>query len=231
MNIIRFSNIDSTSTYARLNASDLPLPSLIIAGSQSAGRGRRGNSFYSPSGTGLYMTLLFEAKNDIPLITPAAALAVCKALNEIFAVDAKIKWVNDVFLNGKKICGILSECFTANGKKLVAVGVGINLTTADFPDSLPNAGSVGQSCDKTLLAEKISNRILEYVNNPDDKAVAAEYEKQLFIVGKQISFKENGTDYTAVVKGINSQCNLEVELSDGSPKTLSSGEISIIFEV
>lgn len=229
MNVIKFNHIDSTSTYARLNAQSLPLPSLIIAESQSAGRGRRGNSFYSPDGTGLYMTLLFEAINDIPLITPAAALAVCRALNEFFGIEAKIKWVNDVFYSGKKICGILSECFSVNGKRLIGVGVGINLTTTDFPDSLPNAGSIGQSCDKAALAETICRYILDYAENPDDKAVAEEYEKQLFIIGRQVSFSENGTVYSAVVKGINSQCNLIVELKDKSLKTLSSGEISIIL--
>lgn len=229
MNIIKFDKIDSTSTYARLNVLSMPLPSLIIADAQTAGRGRRGNSFYSPDGTGLYMTLLFEADQPLPLITPAAALAVCRALKEFFCIDAKIKWVNDIFLDGKKICGILSEGYIIDFKRYIAVGIGINLTTADFPDSLPNAGSIGQSCNKTLLAEKIANYILEYANNPDDSAVAAEYEKLLFIIGKQIAFKENNVDYTAVVKGINDQCNLEVELSDGSPKTLSSGEISIIL--
>lgn len=229
MNIIKFKLINSTSTYARQNAASLPLPSLIISDSQSAGRGRRGNSFYSPEGTGLYMTLLFEAEKDLPLITPAAALAVCKALNDFFGIDAKIKWVNDVFFNGKKICGILSECYMANEKKLLAVGVGINLTTADFPDSLPNAGSVGQSCDKAQLAESVSSYILEYVNNPDDETVAGEYEKQLFIIGKQISFFENNQKFFAVVKGINRQCNLIVELADGTQKALSSGEISIIL--
>lgn len=229
MNILKFSRIDSTSTYARLNADKLPLPTLITAESQSAGRGRRGNSFYSPDGTGLYMTLLFEADKALPLITPAAALAVCKSLKEIFGIDAKIKWVNDVFLNGKKICGILSECFTSNGKTLIAVGIGINLTTADFPDNLPNAGSVGQSCDKAMLAQRISGYILGYTENPDDEAVASEYEKLLFIIGKQISFTENGVNYTATVNGINSQCNLNVTLADGSAKTLSSGEISIIL--
>lgn len=229
MNVIRFKQIDSTSTYARLNAQSLPLPSLITAECQSAGRGRRGNSFYSPDGTGLYMTLLFEAKNDIPLVTPAAALAVCKSLNEFFGINAKIKWVNDVFYNEKKICGILSECFSVNGKRLIAVGIGINLTTDGFPDSLPNAGSVGQSCDKTALAETLCRYILEYAENPDDNAVAQEYERQLFIIGRRISFNENGVGYTAVVKGINSQCNLIVELTDKSLKTLSSGEISIIL--
>ena len=229
MNIITFKQIDSTSTYARLNAPDLPLPSLIIAESQSAGRGRRGNSFYSPDGTGLYMTLLFEAKNEISLITPAAAVAVCKALNDFFSIDAKIKWVNDIFYNGKKICGILSECFSVNSKKLIAVGIGINLTTADFPENLPNAGSIGLDCDKALLAETIGKYILEYAENPDNDSVLKKYKERLFVIEKTISFRENNIEYSAVVKGINEQCNLIVELPDKSIKTLSSGEISIIL--
>ncbi len=229
MNVLKFNTIDSTSTYARQNADSLPLPSLIIADSQTAGRGRRGNAFYSPEGTGLYFTLLFEAKNILPLITPAAALAVCKALKEFFGIDAKIKWVNDIFSDGKKICGILSECYTSNGKKLIAVGIGINLTTAEFPENLPNAGSVGKNCDKNLLANKIADYILEYSDKPDDKSVVAEYEKQLFIIGKKISFKENGNQYSAVVNGINEQCNLIVTLENGTTKVLSSGEISIIL--
>ena len=229
MNIIKFDKIDSTSTYARQNADSLPLPSLIIADYQSAGRGRRGNSFYSPEGTGLYFTLLFEAPKNLPLITPAAALAVCKALKETFNIDAKIKWVNDVFFNGKKICGILSECYVSNGKKLIAVGIGVNLTTADFPENLPNAGSIGQECNKAALAEKISNYLLDYASDPDDKTIASDYEKQLFIIEKEISFIENNVQYSAIVKGINEQCNLEVKLGDGTIKTLSSGEISIIL--
>ena len=229
MNILKFNKLDSTSTYARQNADSLPLPSLIIADYQSAGRGRRGNSFYSPEGTGLYFTLLFEAENNLPLITPAAALAVCKSLKETFNVDAKIKWVNDVFLNGKKICGILSECYVSNNQKLIAVGIGINLTTTKFPDNLSNAGSIGQECNKDLLAERICNYLLDYANNPDDKAITSDYEKQLFIIGKKITFAENNVHFTAVVEGINEQCNLEVKLDDGTIKTLSSGEISIIL--
>ena len=229
MNVINFKQLDSTSIYARNNAATLPLPSLITADYQMAGRGRRGNSFYSPDGTGLYMTLLFEAKNDLPLITPAAAVAVCKSIKDFFGIDTKIKWVNDIFLNGKKVCGILSECILINGKKLIAVGIGINLTTAEFPESLPNAGSIGADCNKALLAEKISENILEHAANPDNSTVLEEYRKRLFVIDKKISFFENNIRYTAIVNDINDLCNLIVTTSDGETKTLSSGEISIIL--
>ena len=229
MKILKFDVLDSTSTYARENASTLPLPSLIIADTQTHGRGRRGNSFYSPENTGLYMTLLFECEEAVPLITPAAAVTVCKIIEKHFGVHPKIKWVNDIFLDGKKVCGILSECFKSNGKTLIALGIGINLTTSDFPDNLPNAGSLGHDFEKDKLAVYISEAILQYVRNPAEPLILSEYEKRLFIIGKNISFFENNIKYTAVVNGINSQCNLIVSLSDNTEKILSSGEISIIL--
>lgn len=229
LNIIKLDVTPSTSTYARENASSLPLPSLIIADKQTAGRGRRGNSFYSPEKTGLYMTLLFEVANPIPLITPAAAVTICRVIEEKFKLEPKIKWVNDIFLNDKKICGILSECFTANSKTLIALGIGINLTTKDFPENLPNAGSLGINCEKENLAKDIACGILEYISNPDDKTILMQYKQRLFVIGKTIEFSENNILYSATVKGINNDCNLVVELPDNSEKTLNSGEISIIM--
>lgn len=229
MNTVRLEVIPSTSTYARENAHTLPLPSLIIADKQTAGRGRRGNSFYSPENTGLYMTLLFEAAAPIPLITPAAAVAVCTVIEKNFGISPKIKWVNDVFLDGKKICGILSECFTVNKKTLISLGIGINLTTEDFPENLPNAGSLGINCEKEKLAKDIAEYMLDYVDKPDEESVISQYRNRLFVIGRSIEFFENNIRYSATVKDINSQCNLIVELPDKTEKVLSSGEISIIL--
>lgn len=229
LNIIKLEVTPSTSTYARENATTLPLPSLIIADKQTAGRGRRGNSFYSPDKTGLYMTLLFESENSIPLITPAAAVAVCNIIEKDFGVEPKIKWVNDIFLGGKKICGILSECFTANGKTLIALGIGINLTTTYFPENLPNAGSLGINCEKEKLATDIAEYIFEYAKNTDEENIIGQYRNRLFVIGKKIEFFENNIKFSATVKDINDQCNLIVELPDKSEKILSSGEISILI--
>ncbi len=229
IDILKFDVLTSTSTYARENAASLRLPSLIIADAQTAGRGRRGNSFYSPESSGLYMTLLFEQNNDFPLITPAAAVAVCSVIEKEFGIFPKIKWVNDIFLDGKKICGILSEAFAAEGRKMIAVGIGINLTTEAFPESIPNAGALGLDCDKQKLAEKISRLLLEYYADSDSGFILNEYEKRLFIIGRTVEFYENNQRFTATVKGINSMCNLIVEMPDKTEKTLCSGEISIIL--
>ncbi len=223
INILAFDTIDSTSTYARKNAASIPLPSVIIANSQTAGRGRRGNSFYSPENTGLYMTVIFEAPECCELLTPKAAIAVCEAL-EKHGISPKIKWVNDLFYNSKKVCGILSERFTVNGKTIVSVGIGINLKTEIFPDELPMAGSINLECDKTKLAEEIALGLISDIPSRD---IITEYKKRLFILGKDISYFKNGRIYSALAVDINESCNLIVKLADGSYETLSSGEISI----
>ena len=227
MNIIRLDTVDSTNTYARAHAPSLPLPSLIIAREQTAGRGRQGKSFYSPADTGLYFTLLFEADESFDFITPRAAVAVCKAL-ESEEISPQIKWVNDIYLGGRKVCGILCERFESQGRMLTAAGIGINLTTRDFPGELPLAGSVGAALDPVETAEKIA---LSLLNSPADysrDALLAEYKKRSLITGKEIEYTENGRILTGKAVDINDNFNLEVETPEGT-KLLSSGEVSIIM--
>jgi BirA family biotin operon repressor/biotin-[acetyl-CoA-carboxylase] ligase len=219
--------LPSTSTYAKENASNLPVPTLIISDHQTAGRGRQGKTFYSPRNTGLYFTLLFDAKNEANLLTPAAAVAVCKAVEEMTEKPLAIKWVNDIFIDGKKICGILTERYVLSSKALYAVGIGINLTTKDFPEDLTQAGSLNITCNKEELAIRICELILEYANEPDNCTVLKEYEKRLFIIGKEISYHKNGVKFSAKVNGINNLCNLIVTKPDGENDILSSGEISV----
>lgn len=223
INRVELGCVDSTNNYAKENIAALSLPVLITAEMQTAGRGRQGKSFYSPTGTGLYMTLAFEADQSFELLTPAAAVAVCLELEALGAMP-QIKWVNDVYIDGLKICGILAECFTCGDKKYIALGIGINLTTKDFPDDLPNPGSLNINCDKNELAQRIAARMLEPVGSD---RIAEEYEKRLFVIGKTVTYEKNGKIFTARVEGINSRCNLIVTNDDGTRDTLSSGEISI----
>lgn len=224
--VIQLETVASTNTFAKENILNLNLPALVIAEKQTAGRGRQGKSFFSPEGTGLYMTLVFPSPINNSLLTPAAAVAVCSAL-EKFGIQPKIKWVNDVFVNGLKACGILTECFFSSGKPYIALGIGINLTTSEFPDDLKNAGSINFECDKTKLALDISNTVLEFTQNRNDEFILEEYKNRLFIIGKKITYSKDNTEYSATVKNINEQCNLIVERTDGSEDILSSGEISI----
>lgn len=223
LNFLKFDILPSTNNYARENIDKLTLPCVIIANMQTAGRGRRGNSFYSPAGTGLYMTAVFEAPDDCSLLTPLAAVAVCKVL-ESKGFEPKIKWVNDIFIDNKKICGILTEIFNYKGSSIIALGIGINITTTNFPDELDCASSLGKDIDKDSLAKEITETILELTDN---KSITDEYSERLFIIGKRINYKKNNIEYTATVKGINEVCNLIVTLADGSEDILSSGEISI----
>lgn len=223
INRVKLECVDSTNNYAKKNISTLSLPSLITAEMQTAGRGRQGKSFYSPDKTGLYMTLAFEAPESCDLLTPAAAVAVCLEL-ESAGAKPEIKWVNDVYIDGLKICGILAECFICNGKKYIALGIGINITTKNFPSDIPNAGSLNLTINKDELAEKIANRFLLPM---DRKFILNEYEKRLFVAGKTVSYEKNNKTFTARVEGINEQCNLVVIRNDGTRDILSSGEISI----
>ncbi len=223
-----FETLPSTNTYAKEHISDLELPSLIIANGQTAGRGRRGNTFFSPKDTGLYMTLVFKERSPSELLTPAAAVAVCKALSNL-GINASIKWVNDVFLNGKKVCGILTERFIYDKKAYIALGIGINISTRNFPNDLETAGSINTECDKIKLAEEISEYIISYTENPDNDYILNSYRSRLFIIGKNVSYYRNNIEYSGTVIDINEHCNLILQHSDGTDITLSSGEISIII--
>lgn len=223
-----FETLPSTNTYAKENISELILPTLIIANEQTSGRGRRGNSFFSPKDTGLYMTLVFEEKGNADLLTPAAAVAVCETLTSVGA-DPKIKWVNDIFISGKKVCGILTERYVADGKAYIILGIGINISTKEFPDELISAGSVNLECNKEKLAFEISERILDYVDKNNDEEIIEKYRSRLFIIEKKVSYFKNNIRYSGTVKDINSHCNLIISHSDGSEEILSSGEISIIL--
>lgn len=226
INKIRFQTIPSTNAYAKENIENLNLPALIISDEQTAGRGRQSKSFFSPKDTGLYMTLVFDAPKSSELLTPAAAVAVCKEL-EASGVESKIKWVNDVFVKNRKVCGILTECFAKNGNLYIALGIGINLTTEIFPSELSIAGSINLICDKQLLAENISRRIFEYCETENNQIILDEYKQRLFVLNKYITYTKNNCEFSAKAVNINEQCNLIVKHSDGSEETLSSGEISI----
>ncbi len=223
---IFFETLPSTNTYAKEHIPDFSLPTLIIANEQTAGRGRRGNSFFSPKDTGLYMTLVFEETKSSELLTPTAAVAVCEELESI-GTNPGIKWVNDIFIDEKKVCGILTERYIAHGKPYIILGIGINLLTKVFPDELSSAGSINLECDKNRLAIDISLRVLEYIDKNSDEEITEKYRSKLFIIEKNVSYFKNNIQYSGTVKGINNQCNLIISHSDGSEDILSSGEISI----
>ena len=235
--VLIYPTIDSTNTEARrLAEADKKAPLIIIAKEQSGGRGRMGRSFYSPDNTGLYMTVLLEASHnmiDNVMLTTSASVAVCRAVEKLSGIRLSIKWVNDLYLNGKKICGILCESFEASGKRFLAVGVGVNISTADFPSEISDvAGSLGVSENiKNELAAEIFAELWRLYNTGDKSEMIDYYKERSIVLGKRIFFVENGVKQYAEAIDIDEYGRLAVRLDNGKEKILSSGEITVRLDV
>lgn len=226
-----FDSIDSTNSYAKGEFNGSPL--IVLADGQTDGRGRLGRSFFSPSGTGLYMSIALKLPIPTDVLTVVAAVAVSRAIEDFSDKCAQIKWVNDIFIDGKKVCGILCEALSCKdgAADSVVIGIGINLSTESFPEELSHiAGSLGDwDYDRNELAARIFAELL-YLLSRDKAAVLKEYEDRLFILGKEIAFVKGGSSRKGVAFGINEDANLLVDV-DGEIVALSSGEISLSSEI
>lgn len=226
-------SVDSTNNYAkRILADGENGVFLAVSAQQTAGRGRQGKAFYSPKGTGVYMSLVVHP--DSPLqnavsATTAAAVAVCRAIEKITDKRPGIKWVNDVYLGGKKICGILTEAvsdFESATVSSVIIGIGINIKTADFPDSVENGGCLDAEVGRARLVAAVSDELLKIVNGSYDDFIEY-YRSRSIVIGKNIKYLENGEWKEAKAAGVDDFGGLEIILPNCERKTLRSGEISI----
>ncbi len=209
-----FDTIDSTNAVAKTK----PPFSLIAADRQTLGRGRLGKSFFSPEG-GIYMSMVMPKKE---LATIRTAVAVSESLEQFTSQKLQIKWVNDLFSQGRKVAGIL--CELAEDK--IIVGVGININRSEFPDDISNiAGAVNISAPREAVIAKIAQRLLE-VWNADKIAVMSEYKSRLFILGKSIEYTLGGEKHSGIAEDINCDGNLVVRAGD-EVHILNSGEISL----
>lgn len=213
---------------------------VIIAENQTNGRGRLGRSFYSPSRSGIYMSILIRPteETDIGLITAYTAVAVCKALEKAGSESLGIKWVNDIIKNEKKVCGILAEAGIENGKlEYIIVGIGINVypPTDDFPADIKNiAGSVFESQRpnaKNEIISEILNSFFDTSQNAQtaffDTSFIEEYRKRSVVVGKKIKVHQKNDTKEAFALSIDDRCNLIVQYENGETESLSFGEISV----
>ncbi len=234
-----FDLIESTNTYAKsLAESGCSDDVCIIARSQTSGRGRMGRSFFSPDG-GLYMSLLLRRDlkaADAMRLTTAAAVAVARAIDAVAGVSCSIKWVNDIYLGGKKVCGILTEGKTMSDGMLdfAVVGIGVNLTapTGGFPaDIADRAGAVFETLPNdadNLIAARIINEFLRLIGGSGEECLS-EYRERSFIVGKEVDVISlpSGESKSAKAIGIDDDYRLIVRYDNGLTDVLSSGEVSI----
>ena len=233
MKVICFPTIDSTNNEAKRElARGRADEFLITADEQTQGRGRQGKSFYSPAHTGIYMSLvlhpMMELKNAVTATT-AAAVAVCRAIERLTDKEPQIKWVNDVYLDGKKICGILTEAITDYETQIVTsiiVGIGLNISTTDFPDDVENAASLASNVRRSEMIAAIADELCDIL---DKKSLSFldYYRTHSMIIGQEIVFIKNGVVTRATALEIDEKGGLRVRLENGEITTLTSGEISI----
>jgi len=236
-----FVRVDSTNTRCIEKAEEGESEGYVaVAGTQSAGRGRRGKAFFSPAESGIYMSILLRpvglTENQVLHFTTMAAAAVSEAIEDVSGKKAEIKWVNDVFIDGKKVCGILSEAsYGINTAKLeyVIVGIGINAyePAGGFPSSISDiAGCVFDEPSaglKNRLAAEVLNRFMAYYEHLPETPYSDEYIKRSMVTGKDITVHKGKEMIRAHVLGIDEEFGLKVRYEDGSVEVLRSGEISI----
>ena len=229
---------DSTNNQAKMLAADKTAHgTILLAEEQTAGRGRYGKSFFSPRGAGLYMSIVLKPHSGIAepqMITIATALAVCRAIEKLTDKKPQIKWVNDIYLEGKKICGILSEAvtdFESGNVESIVVGVGVDCTTSEaiIPQEFRGIiGSLGTGqISRNCLAAEIAAGVLDNFENLSDKEIIDEYRKRSFMFGKDISFMRGNEKLSATVTGISDSGSLLVRLNSGEDIALNSGEVTI----
>lgn len=235
-----FQSVDSTNTTAKKMALEgAPHGTCVMALHQNHGKGRLGRTFLAPVSNGIYLSMILKPTFDVSksvLITTAASVAVCRAIKKVCGVDPQIKWVNDVYLNGKKVCGILTEAITdfESGQiESLVVGIGINCDTKDFPDELMEiAGAVEGDYSKNQLAAQVIQELLELAEDLESRTFIKEYRELSLVNGKMISIYKGGfspdkTGTPARVLDIDDNGGLVVLYSNGQQEILSSGEISI----
>lgn len=231
----------STNTALRAMAeAGAPEGTVYIAQSQTGGRGRMGRSFFSPAGTGLYLSLLLRPTAWEPTraaqLTAAAAAAMCEAIRQVTGKEPGIKWVNDLLLDGKKICGILTEAsFSMESGVLeyavLGLGVNVYLPEGGFPGQLREiAGAVLDTPGEDVrnrIAGEFLNRFLEGYEHPEDRHFLDVYRRRSIAVGREVTVLSGGWERRAFAFGLDDDCRLLVRYPDGTEQALSYGEIRI----
>ena len=237
-----FQEVASTNTLLREMAlKGAPHGTVVLANQQSGGKGRRGRSFLSPAG-GIYLSVLLRPQapaQEATGITIAACVGVCRAMRDLCGLEGEIKWVNDVFLRGRKVCGILTEAATSleNGMlDYAVVGVGLNFRCPreGFPPALRDiAGSLygpeeEPPVSRCAMAAGLIDSLLEALEHFDREDILAEYRARSMVTGREVLVLRGEESRPALAQSIQADGSLRVRYRDGSMEDLCSGEVSIL---
>jgi BirA family biotin operon repressor/biotin-[acetyl-CoA-carboxylase] ligase len=236
-------SVTSTNTVLReLAENNLPEGYVLASETQTAGKGRQGRAFFSPSGHGVYFSVLLRPNlksEEIAFITPAAAVAVARAVEQILHINLGIKWVNDLFKNEKKVCGILTEASVSledGSVDNVILGIGINITEPEsgYPEIIKNVA--GSLLGTTVVSDNVRCKIIaatldnfwKFYKNLSELEFLDEYRKRSTIIGHEIFVISQGETTTAHALAIDEKCRLVVRYENGETASLNAGEIITI---
>ena len=241
--LICLTSIDSTNNYAKkLSASGGPERTYITADMQTGGRGRRGRSFYSPAGQGLYLTGLYHPQSLPPFLsnfTAYAAVAVCLAIEKTCGLKPAIKWPNDILYKGRKLCGILTELAfegESGAVQYLITGMGINVgqKEEDFPEELRGiAGSLAMFCRKKPSLSDLAAALINELDAAydaflaEDKSYNRLYRERCATLGQSIYLLSGGQKVPAFAEGLAEDFGLIVRYEDGRRETVYAGEVSV----
>lgn len=239
--VLYFDTIDSTNTKAQeLAEKGYPSGTLVVADKQESGKGRRGRSWVSPSGTGIFMTLMIKPDinpNNASMLTLVAALAVAKAITSVTGEEALIKWPNDIVVNGKKVCGILTE-MNAQFDYInhIVVGIGINVHNESFPEEISQMASSlmieagGKRFHRAQIIAETMSYFEQYydtfLKTQDLSALVREYDELLVNRNKSVRVLDPKEPFDGKAMGITPKGELIVDTWE-SRKLVSSGEVSV----
>lgn len=240
-NVIYYDETDSTNNRAKEAGNNKePHGTLFVADMQMAGKGRRGRVWKSPSGSSIYMTILLYP--DIPPVkapqlTLIMAIAVAEGIREVTGLETKIKWPNDIVVNGKKICGILTEMSTEiDYINHVVIGIGINVNMESFPEDIAKtATSLRIEAGKEFRRFELIATIMEHFEKAYEavcevgslEPIMEDYNRLLVNCGRRVRVLEPEHEYDALALGIDKTGELQVECEDGSRKSVFAGEVSV----
>ncbi|MDP4096618.1 biotin--[acetyl-CoA-carboxylase] ligase [Paenibacillus sp. P96] len=225
----------------RLAKQGAPEGSLVLAEEQTGGRGRQGRKFFSPSGKGIWMSVILRPQQPLqymPQLTLLAGVAVCRAVRRVTDVEAVIKWPNDLLVDGRKICGILLESAVEDQRVrycIAGIGIDVNLDADDYPEELKHVATslkeaAGTPIDRTALIAAVMEELEDLYTlyrQEGFKPIGVSWEALSATVGRQVSVRDNGQAVEGTAEGLDASGALLVRRTDGSLVTVFSGDIQI----
>lgn len=210
-----------------------PAPALYLAPSQTAAKGRFSRQFFTPETGGIYMSIHLHPElpfKQLPSYTLMAATSVVKAISRLTGIETDIKWVNDIYLHGKKVAGILTEAVSSIETGLITdviIGMGINFHVTDFPEELQSKASSIFSEKPTITRNQLISEIWNIFFNIPKSELIKVYKEKSLVLDRQVTFVENDVTYKGIATDITDTGQLIVQLENGQEKILNSGEISL----